>query len=529
MKHGVVNTQPHFLYPIVGVAIVAGMTFFSPAHAAPQAGVPALLQFAEQYQQERETDVAPKKAQPSAKSPVPLTDKPGKDSAKIPPRWQTKDTQIQRLQGTIRRLELEIVTLKNAQATQPLATQITAPTPVDLQPLSKLAQGLRQALSLTPEQAQLQKQLREMQQRVARADATEHDLRTENASLNNQLSTLKTQIHTATTEENSTLTTQLHRAEQDKATLQAHLADAQKDYQTLLTTAENDRAQLARAKDTETGLRNMQSQQQQQLDELKRQRTTLQTELDGKVAEIANQAAELTALRKTAPVKIDPDNLKKPAVRQDYAAGVSLGEEILQMHAERRRWGVNVDKQTLLAGLIDTFNGKQQLDDAALNKALEESEKRVTQARDITVSAQKKQGDAYLARFKKDKHVAQTPSGAWYRIDYAGDSHIPANATLDVVVKETLTDGTVIQDMEASGAVLSQTLSQFPPLFAEALHQLKNHGSLTLVVPPALAYGDKGYPPNVPPNATMVYTLRIAEVYPATQPKLTPTATATSR
>lgn len=30
-----------------------------------------------------------------------------------------------------------------------------------------------------------------------------------------------------------------------------------------------------------------------------------------------------------------------------------------------------------------------------------------------------------------------------------------------------------------------------------------------MVVPPALAYGETGYPPKVPPNATMIYELRI--------------------
>ena len=76
-------------------------------------------------------------------------------------------------------------------------------------------------------------------------------------------------------------------------------------------------------------------------------------------------------------------------------------------------------------------------------------------------------------------------------------------------MKEKLTDGTVIQDMDLSGKVLSQPLSEYPPLFREAISHLHNHGSLTMVVPPALAYGETGYPPKVPPNATMVYELRI--------------------
>ncbi len=85
---------------------------------------------------------------------------------------------------------------------------------------------------------------------------------------------------------------------------------------------------------------------------------------------------------------------------------------------------------------------------------------------------------------------------------------------LDVVVKEMLTDGTVIQDMEAGGVTLSQPVADFPALFKEAIGLLKNHGAMTLVVPPALAYGEKGYPPKVPPNATVVYQLRIADMAP---------------
>ncbi|WP_140183307.1 FKBP-type peptidyl-prolyl cis-trans isomerase, partial [Providencia stuartii] len=35
---------------------------------------------------------------------------------------------------------------------------------------------------------------------------------------------------------------------------------------------------------------------------------------------------------------------------------------------------------------------------------------------------------------------------------------------------------------------------------------------ITFVVPPELAYGDEGYPPSVPPGASLIYTLRIADI-----------------
>lgn len=91
------------------------------------------------------------------------------------------------------------------------------------------------------------------------------------------------------------------------------------------------------------------------------------------------------------------------------------------------------------------------------------------------------------------------------RLDYVGDTPIAKEAVGGVVVKESMTDGTVIQDMDLSGNMLSQPLSEYPPLFREAIGHLRNHGALTMVVPPSLAYGEAGYPP----NATMAYTLRI--------------------
>ncbi|EIL1430984.1 FKBP-type peptidyl-prolyl cis-trans isomerase, partial [Escherichia coli] len=66
--------------------------------------------------------------------------------------------------------------------------------------------------------------------------------------------------------------------------------------------------------------------------------------------------------------------------------------------------------------------------------------------------------------------------------------------------------------------VISQVLGEYPPLFREALMLMKNHGTMELVVPPELAYGDEGYPPKVPPGATMVYTLRVEGVKPNAEP-----------
>lgn len=262
--------------------------------------------------------------------------------------------------------------------------------------------------------------------------------------------------------------------------------------------------------------------QREQQAELQSQRQLMQSELDDTVKKLADTRADMASLQARSPRLVTADELKGAQQREDYAAGISLGEEILQMQEERQRWGVRAEKGMLLAGIADAFAGKRMLSDDELNNILAAAEKKVVSAREKISATQRQKGAAYLREFKKDQRVHQASSGFWYRIDYAGDAQIPATASVDVVVKETLVDGTVVQDMEATGATLSQPVADFPPLFKEAISLLKNHGTMTLVVPPEQAYGEKGYPPNVPPNATMIYTLRIAEVYPPAQAKTQP-------
>lgn len=76
-----------------------------------------------------------------------------------------------------------------------------------------------------------------------------------------------------------------------------------------------------------------------------------------------------------------------------------------------------------------------------------------------------------------------------------------------------LTDGTVINDMEAKDQALTQKLDAYPTVFREPLKRLQNHGSVTLVVPPEKAYGSKGLPPKSR-RATMVYSVRIVDSQP---------------
>lgn len=241
----------------------------------------------------------------------------------------------------------------------------------------------------------------------------------------------------------------------------------------------------------------------------------LQLKLDATQAELTEATKQSASTKAKGLLEVNSETLKKKSIREAYAIGVSLGTEILQLQAENRNWAsTDSDKPSVLAGIIDSFQGKEKLTPAELHKSLMNISERVKSGREKYMGDLDKSTKNFMANFTKQKNVKKSEAGFWYRIGYTGDMPIPAGATIDVVVKESLANGMVVEDMDAKGIVLTQPISAFPPVFREALAKLKNHGSITIVVPPALAYGDKGYPPKVPPNATMVYDLRVSDFYP---------------
>ncbi|CAI1588763.1 FKBP-type peptidyl-prolyl cis-trans isomerase fkpA precursor [Serratia quinivorans] len=390
-------------------------------------GVPALLQFAEQYHRQ-EPQQTPEDKLPPAKTPAPKPVSKGGQTRELSVRQQQQlaaaratlrenEAQLQHQQARIQSLQQELTALRAKESNKVMSQQ-------DLTELSKFASGLRQAFNLTPKEQQMQALIAKTQQAL----------------------------------------------EQQKS----------------------------EAAKVISGLQQQAKQSDEALVTANRVQKNLRDEIEG--------------LRSQGRLLLDHQALEKDRDRQSYAAGVALGRDIQTLLTERKSWGIDPDRTALLAGVIDTFNGQYQLSEKLLASALTESEQAVNVARNQVLMDQRAKGESFVAEFKKKKGAKKSSSGFWYRIAYPGDGAIAETSRVDVVVKETLTDGLVIQDMESSGKVLSQSLSAFPPLFREAIGYLKNHGSLTMVVPPELAYGEAGYAPQIPPDATMVYELRIVDV-----------------
>lgn len=241
-----------------------------------------------------------------------------------------------------------------------------------------------------------------------------------------------------------------------------------------------------------------------QLKDAQQQLTTQETTL----AEKGRQLNELKT--KVASYEAKPD-LTKPEMQQAYSIGVALGEDVLHELAAHDVQGLTIDRPTVLRGIADLFAGHPELDEETRSKAVTDASQALYEKMNKLEKQARDEGKAYQQKFAEQKGV-EFKEGVYSRIDYQGQEPIKPDDKVSVVMKETLPDGTVISDMEAKGKVWSQPLSAFPPVFKGPLMRLGNHGSLTLVVPPELAYGSKGLPPKIPPGATMTYSIRIVDV-----------------
>ena len=229
--------------------------------------------------------------------------------------------------------------------------------------------------------------------------------------------------------------------------------------------------------------------------------------------EIELLRTQLSVQSKTRSGESAAAKLSASGEQQAYAIGASMGSEALNVLTTRRTQGVTVDAGLVLQGIEDAFRGQLRLGEQERNKALFDVSQQVFQNLNKIEQKNISAGKKYQQAFARKKDVV-FKEGVYSRVDYPGKGKISGNDLVTVVIKEMLTDGTVINDMEAKDQALTQKLDAYPAVFREPLKRLQNHGSVTLVVPPEKAYGSKGLPPKIPPGATMVYSVRIVDSQP---------------
>ena len=138
---------------------------------------------------------------------------------------------------------------------------------------------------------------------------------------------------------------------------------------------------------------------------------------------------------------------------------------------------------------------------------------KVTQASfDALVAAAKAKlrGENLAIVAKKYPGLSATPSGLQYKVLKQGSGASPNDGT-SVTVHYTgwLLDGTKFDSSKDSGSPAVFRIGEVIEGWNEALMSMKKGETRLLVIPPELAYGPRGYPGVIPPDAFLVFEVEL--------------------
>jgi FKBP-type peptidyl-prolyl cis-trans isomerase FklB len=136
-------------------------------------------------------------------------------------------------------------------------------------------------------------------------------------------------------------------------------------------------------------------------------------------------------------------------------------------------------------------------------------------ATNMQTSATKNQttGAAFLAANKQKPGVVTLPDGLQYKIITEGKGERPTAS--DVVVVHyvgTLIDGTEFDSSYKRGEPATFPVGGVIPGWVEALQLMKKGSTWELFIPANLAYGERGAPPVIGPNETLVFKVELLDI-----------------
>lgn len=127
--------------------------------------------------------------------------------------------------------------------------------------------------------------------------------------------------------------------------------------------------------------------------------------------------------------------------------------------------------------------------------------------------AEREASAAYVAKAAAEPGATQTDSGLVFTELAAGSGASPdATNVVKVHYHGVLRDGTVFDSTRERQTPAEFPLNRVIPCWREGLPKMRVGGRARLVCPPEIAYGDRGFPPGVPPGAVLDFEIELLEI-----------------
>jgi FKBP-type peptidyl-prolyl cis-trans isomerase FkpA len=211
--------------------------------------------------------------------------------------------------------------------------------------------------------------------------------------------------------------------------------------------------------------------------------------------------------------------LKTEKDKVSYMVGMQIGSSLTQIKDEIDLAVVTKAIEATLKGDAPLLTQEQAME---VQKGFAErlQAKRAAEMQEAATK-NKAEGDAFLAKNKTAAGVQTTASGLQYKVEKQGTGPKPAGTdTVKVHYTGTLLDGTKFDSSVDRGQPAQFALNAVIPGWTEALALMPVGSKYTLWIPSNLAYGDRGTPGPIGPNATLKFDVELLEIVktPEAQP-----------
>jgi FKBP-type peptidyl-prolyl cis-trans isomerase len=200
-----------------------------------------------------------------------------------------------------------------------------------------------------------------------------------------------------------------------------------------------------------------------------------------------------------------------PATQDDklaYTLGYQMGKGLKDQ-------GVTVSSSQMMAGIKDGNSGaKAQLTDTEMQEVMSSAQADVMAKRQKKDSADaltnRKAGEEFLAANKAKPGVKTTASGLQYKVLKEGSGPHPTKSSVVTVHYR----GTTLSGDEFDSSYKRNEPATFPlngviPGWAEAVQLMTTGSKYEFVIPSELAYGERGSPPAIGPNQTLIFEVEL--------------------
>jgi len=223
------------------------------------------------------------------------------------------------------------------------------------------------------------------------------------------------------------------------------------------------------------------------------------------VAPVAVMAAAMACAQgESAPLATLQDSAS-------YAVGQNMGGSIREVRDD-----INLDQ--VVQGIRDAAEGRDgRLTPQDAQRVLmaygQEVQARQAQQREAAADSNRTAGEAYRAENAKRSGVTTTASGLQYEVLTEATGPKPAaTSTVQVHYVGTLLDGKEFDNSRTAGQPVTFALNEVIPGWSEAVQLMSVGSKYRFVIAPEIGYGPAGSPPNIGPNATLIFEVELMNI-----------------